>query len=100
MSILVSNILDLAWIGADKSTTNYKVFNFSDSVLDLIEISTKLGMPKGIEIKSDVEKGLKILGDEGKILRAILNLIENSIKYTANKKPILISLQKSKQKQF
>lgn len=98
MSILVSNILDLAWIGADKSTTNYKVFNFSDSVLDLIEISTKLGMPKGIEIKSDVEKGLKILGDEGKILRAILNLIENSIKYTVNKKPILISLQKSKTK--
>ena len=35
---------------------------------------------------------------KGKILRAIVNLIENSIKYTANKKPILISLQKSKTK--
>lgn len=95
MSSLVSNILDLAWIGADKSTTNYKVFNFSDSVLELNEISTKLGRQKNIDIKSDVEKGINIFGDEGKIVRAILNIIENAIKYTSNKKPILISLYKS-----
>ena len=95
MSSLVSNILDLAWIGADKSTTNYKVFNFSDSVLELNEISTKLGRQKNIDIRSDVEKGINIFGDEGKIVRAILNIIENAIKYTSNKKPILISLYKS-----
>jgi signal transduction histidine kinase len=63
--------------------------------LELNEISTKLGRQKNIDIKSDVEKGINIFGDEGKVVRAILNIVENAIKYTSNKKPILISLYKS-----
>lgn len=96
MASLVSNILDLAWIGADKTTTNYKTFNLSDSILELNEISIKLASQKGINIKSNIEKNINIFGDEGKITRAILNIVENAIKYTTNKKPILISLYKSK----
>lgn len=96
MTSLVSNILDLAWIGANKTTRNYKIFNLSESIFELNEISTKLGNQKGIEIKSDTEKDINIFGDEAKITRAILNIIENAIKYTTNKKPILISLYKAK----
>ena len=101
MSSLVKNILDLAWIGASHDAIrnggvkNTKSFNLSDLVEELKEIALKLGKNKKIIIKSNIQPGIIIIGDEGKITRAILNIIDNAIKYTSNKKPVSISLRKS-----
>lgn len=95
ISTLLQNILDLAWIGADKNKANNKNFNLSDTVEELREIAVKLGTKKQINVKANIQSNIMIYGDEGKIARAILNIIDNAIKYTPNKKLVYISLRKS-----
>lgn len=98
MASLVSNILDLAWMSADKSLTNYKVFNLSESLTDLLEIAVKLASQKNIKVKPNIEAGVKLFGDEGKVMRAILNVLDNAIKYTKSKGHISVSLKKLENK--
>jgi signal transduction histidine kinase len=95
LSLLLSNILDLAWIGADKSTTNYENFNLSNTIEELKEIAIKLGAKKKIVVKSNIATNILISGDEGKITRALLNIIDNAIKYTKNNGVVSISLEKT-----
>ena len=92
---LLHNILDLAWIGADKNKANNKNYNLSDTIEELREIAVKLGTKKQISVKANIQSNIMIYGDEGKIARAILNVIDNAIKYTPNKKLVYISLRKS-----
>lgn len=95
ISSLLQNILDLAWIRAEKSTTNNKSFNLSEVVSELKEIANKLSFQKQIKIISDIEPKIEIIGDEGKIAKAILNVIDNAIKYTPKGGIVSISLQKN-----
>jgi len=94
LSSLLSNILDLAWIGADKSTTNYQSFDLSNILYELKEIALKLSIKKQIKVKSRIQQNVSIFGDEGKITRAFLNIIDNAIKYTKNNGVVSISLEK------
>ena len=93
---LLHNILDLAWIGADKNISKGKSFSLSDTLSELNEIAIKLSAKKQLRIKSTIQPDITVFGDEGKITRAILNIIDNAIKYTPKKKIIYISLRKLK----
>ena len=93
ISKLVSNLLDLAWISMSKNTINNKRFDLSDTISELSEIAFKLGLQKEVDVKVDVSKNIKIYGDESKISRAVLNLIDNAIKYTPSHKSVLIRLK-------
>ncbi|MFZ3301101.1 MAG: HAMP domain-containing sensor histidine kinase, partial [Microgenomates group bacterium] len=96
ISKLVSNLLDLAWVGMSQNTLNNKQFNLSEVTNDLAQIALKLGLQKNIVVNIDIDKNIKIYGDESKISRAILNLIDNAIKYTSCNKNVLISLKQLK----
>lgn len=96
ISKLVSNLLDLAWVGMSQNTLNNKQFNLSEVTNDLAQIALKLGLQKNIMVNIDIDKNIKIYGDESKISRAILNLIDNAIKYTSSYKNVLISLKQLK----
>jgi signal transduction histidine kinase len=96
ISKLVSNLLDLAWVGMSQNTLNNKQFNLSEVTNDLAQIALKLGLQKNIMVNIDIDKNIKIYGDESKISRAILNLIDNAIKYTSSNKNVLISLKQLK----
>lgn len=96
ISKLVSNLLDLAWVGMSQNTLNNKQFNLSEVTNDLAQIALKLGLQKNIVVNIDIDKNIKIYGDESKISRAILNLIDNAIKYTSSNKNVLISLKQLK----
>ena len=93
---LLHNILDLAWIRADKNISKGKSFSLSDTLSELNEIAIKLSAKKQLRIKSTIQPDITVFGDEGKITRAILNIIDNAIKYTPKKKIIYISLRKLK----
>lgn len=92
---LLHSILDLAWIGADKNISKGKGFSLSDTLFELNEVAIKLGIQKQIKVKSNIAPNIMIFGDEGKISRAILNIIDNAIKYTPKKNSIYVSLHKS-----
>lgn len=96
MSGLLNNILDLAWIRVSKNNTNYKAFNLSEMLFEIKEIAIKLAVKKEIKIKSDIKPNIVYLGDEGKIMRAVLNVVDNAIKFTPIKKTVSIFLTKSR----
>ena len=50
---------------------------------------------KQIKIKSVIQPNIEMFGDEGKITRALLNIIDNAIKYTKNSGIVSILLEKT-----
>lgn len=98
ISKLVNNLLDLAWVGMSRDVHNNKQFNLSELLNNLVQLALKLGLQKGVEIQSNINSNAKIYGDEGKIGRAILSLIDNAIKYTPSNKRVFITLKKLKRK--
>jgi len=96
MSALLHNILDLAWTQAGKGVSKSKSFDLSNALEDLKEIAIRLGSQKQIKVESDIQPNVVVFGDEGKITRAVLNILDNAIKYTPRKKLVMISLRRSK----
>ena len=96
LAITIKNILDLAWLGAENANLSENSFNLSSSLVELKEIAIKLATQKHITIKDKIEENVLVLGTEDKICRAILNVIDNAIKYTPKDKTITISLHKKK----
>ena len=98
LSTTIKNILDLAWLGAENANLEENSFNLSTSLVELKEIATKLAIQKHITIKGKIEQNILVMGTEDKVSRAILNVIDNAIKYTPKDKTITISLHKKKGK--
>jgi len=98
LSTTIKNILDLAWIGAENASLSDNHFNLSRAFVELQEIAVKLASQKHIVLKGEIEQGVVVSGAEDKMSRAILNLIDNAIKYTPTGGSVTMSLQKRKEK--
>jgi signal transduction histidine kinase len=96
LSTTIRNILDLAWLGAENANLTEHHFNISATTMELKDIATKLAAQKHITIQGEIEPNVSILGTEEKIYRAILNVIDNAIKYTPQDKTVTISLYKKR----
>lgn len=96
LSTTIKNILDLAWLGAEDANLGDHQFDISIALVELKEIAVKLAGQKHIVIKGEIEPNIMVPGIEDKISRAVLNLIDNAIKYTPRDKSITISLRKKK----
>ncbi len=98
LSTTIKNILDLAWFGSDSMTHLDNHFDLSAVLSELLEIAVKLGAKKHVAIKAEIESKVVIDGAEDKVARAILNLIDNAIKYTPGGKSVTIALSKKRDK--
>ena len=96
LSTTIKNILDLAWIGADVVSLSEAHFDLSSTVGELDEIAVKLAAQKRIAFKSKIEPHIEISGAEDKVTRAVLNIIDNAIKYTPSGKSVSLMLRKKK----
>ncbi|MBI5614543.1 HAMP domain-containing protein [Candidatus Gottesmanbacteria bacterium] len=96
LSNTIRNILDLAWLGAENANLGEHHFDISTTVTELRDIGEKLAAQKHIAIQGDVEPNIQVVGVEDKIYRAILNVIDNAIKYTPQDKTVSISLFKKR----
>lgn len=96
LSSTIRNILDLAWLGADNADFGERHFNLSNTALEIKEIAQKLALQKQIELKTDIDKNIEVSGVEDKILRAILNIVDNAISYTPNEGTVTIEFHKIK----
>ena len=93
LSNTIKNILDLAWLGAQPSYTD-KHFNLSDTLDELQEIGVKLSSQKNISFSTNIQPNVIITGSEDKISRAVLNIIDNALKYTKAGGSVSLSLHK------
>ncbi len=79
----VKDVLDLAWAEADKTRLTTLTTNLSELMEELYEITIQLAKPKNLEVLKQFEKNVIINGNRDKIFRALLNIVDNAIKYTA-----------------
>jgi|GEM_PF-2004624 len=76
---LINDILNLSKLESGKSKINWAEFEVSDIRDIMIENSAK---EKGIKIKVNIPKGLKVVCDKEKIMQVYVNLLSNAIKFT------------------
>lgn len=93
ISETLKNILDLAWSETDKSKMKGDDVNLSEVINEIKEIATKLAAKKYITIEGIIKKKIKVFGKRDKLFRAILNLVDNAVKYTQGQGKIVISLR-------
>lgn len=96
LSSTIKNILDLAWIGAENANLGDKHFDLSEVLIELQEIAIKLASQKRIIVKGEIEPGIVVGGAEDKVSRAVLNSVDNAIKYTLTGGSVTMSLRKKK----
>lgn len=95
MSSTLKNVLDLAW-SKSSSPTQKKSINLSEIVNELAEVAAKLAGPRHIAVSHRITEDVFILGQPDKIYRAILNLIDNAVKFTPAGGKIALSLSAQK----
>ena len=93
LSETLANILDLAW---SKTDTQMEKVNLSSLMSDLAEVAEKMAGLKKIRVKHNIAKRTFVLGKRDKLSRAILNLIDNAVKFSPNKGEVIIYLGKEK----
>lgn len=78
---------------------NTQTVSVNQLIKDGIELASKRDEMKNIVLTEDIEEGLKVLGDNSKLKRVIMNLVSNAVEVLKNKKvkdPIIhISAYKS-----
>lgn len=94
LSNTLKNVLDLAWSESDHSTIQQESFDLTELVDELKDLASKMGESKKIKINGIVEKNIQALGKREKIFRAILNILDNAVKFSPSDGKITLSLKK------
>ena len=90
---LVSDILDFSQLQQGKMDLEEEAYNISSTINDIINMAVARKGDKPLELIVDcnTEIPCELLGDEKKIRRVIMNLVDNAIKFT-NEGGILINI--------
>ncbi len=95
LSNVVSTVLEIARAENSNHSLNYSKVNLSDVVNDICEDMEIVAEEKNIKIFKNIDNEVFINGDKHKIQQVIINLLDNSIKYTPNGGKIKIFLNNS-----
>lgn len=81
---LVSDILDFSQLQRGNMDIEEEAYNLTSTINDIINIAMARKGDKPIELIVDCDPGIprELLGDEKKIRRVIMNLVDNAIKFT------------------
>ena len=94
ISSTLKNILDLAWTRSDNARGKAQNLDLTKMSKELKEILEKLTLQKNLKIVSNIENNIEVLGQEDKLMRAFLNVIDNAVKFTPANGTITLSLKK------
>jgi signal transduction histidine kinase len=89
---LVSDILDLAKVGAGQMEVNLESVAVHDEVEDPVDKMRPLAIEKGLTIEMDIPLELTSFTDRLRVRQILLNLLTNAVKFTARDGgPILVT---------
>lgn len=84
MSNLVSKLLMLSRSDSGRLVLDMEKVNLSDLLEEIAEQQQIITSDYDITIKTEIEPDVQIMADEGMLIRIILNLIDNAVKYGKN----------------
>lgn len=93
LSNVVESLLQLSRADSGHSKLSFARGNLSVLIESITEDITIIAETKNIEISSDIQKGVIAQFDDGKIHQAVLNILDNAVKYTPEKGGVRISLK-------
>ncbi len=96
--VLINDILDLAKVDAGKMTFEQTPFKLSDSITAMRQMFEEKIKEKNLEFVAEYDNAIPevLVGDPMRLRQIILNLVSNSVKFTAEGKIMLnISLVKA-----
>lgn len=97
---LISDILYLSEIESESIKVEMRKLDLSEPVNEVVNLLSDAAKNKNIELKTDIEKDVFILGNKDRIKQLMLNLIDNAIKYTNNGGEVVVSVYKKEGKAY
>ena len=79
---LVDDLLDLSHLESDLMTIEHLAVDLGSVIVSARDTVSSQAIEKQIEIVGELKDGIQAEGDSGLILQAIINLLDNAIKYT------------------
>ena len=96
MSRLLAQLLMLARADANKIQFEIEKFDFSEMAEIVIEETQQIAGAKEITVNAAIEPEVCVEGDQTLLMRLLLNLLDNAVKYTENGGKIDFTLHKEK----
>jgi signal transduction histidine kinase len=91
---MFDNILSIARAESRSGTELFAEINVTEAVEDVIEFYNALIEEKSLQLKTDIPpQPLRMTGDKQLISQAVVNLLDNAVKYTPNSGEISVSLR-------
>ncbi len=94
LSQTLNNLLAIAWSQTDISQNLLESVSITDMGKELLEIGKKLGNEKHLTFQTHIENDIIVQGKKDKLFRALLNILENAIKYSGKKGKITVTMKR------
>lgn len=91
--LTINNILDLAWSESPHSGENMQKINLSQLLEEITELAQKMSLAKRIKVHASIQNNIFTFGFKDKLARALMNIVDNAIKYNSQHGTINISLE-------
>jgi signal transduction histidine kinase len=91
LTATLRDVLDLAWSEVPNEMSRSKL-DLSELMNEMVEIAQKLAFKKQITVSYSIASSIYMFGFRERLGRAILNIIDNAIKYTPQHGRLAISL--------
>ncbi len=92
LSDLVTSLFDLSRLDAEQVTPELEPFSVAELVQDVVQQFAPIASEAGVSLVADLqEENAYALGDIGLVERALSNLIDNAIRFTASGGEVRIS---------
>ncbi len=95
LNAIIEDLLMLSKIEQESEIDdiNFQILSANSFILPAIEVCEKKALDKNIEFKIDIDGEIKILGNSNLLEQAMVNLIDNAIKYGPADTQVKISAQ-------
>ncbi len=93
LSSTLNNVLNLAWSETPQEQKHMSKINLSELLAEIVDIAEKLASQKKQTVKSKIKPDVYTEGHKEKLARALVNIIDNSVKYTPPKGEIIVELK-------
>ncbi len=95
LSKVVENLLQLSRADSGEVQLDLEDIDLADLVGDIYEDAIVLSEERGITVHFAGERSVMINGDKVRLHQAVLNVVDNAIKYTPDRRDIYITLRRN-----